>query len=436
MKSHLMRGLVVALLAIPLLLIASCSKKDSGTNPDNSGAPVLTVPPFGQTVNFVGNDASIQSAKAKVQSQIDLVAPWLVTPKAIATALNAGQWEAKVNGCWSKSSAQSNCTTAFKMCDSTAGTYEWSRTRNGNCSGVDHANWVDADGSRNADGGTGSIRAFKNNSTDVDSVWAWTTSGDQNTKNWKVYAGAEAPGNLVAQLQWTKGAGNANNWTFQQLGSFTLAAGASSVTAAKWTLTASSDAKTGTMDIYSWSAGSSAGAQSFWRSDHIAWNPDSSGTWVEYGEQGNVVTEHNWPQTGPDISFPTVGHDIVFDTTTQCAKDAYQIAQLGISSVQGWVTQGRDYFGYLDSLDQGGPVDGCWTWSGASGEGCTAEFKVCQEGSDYHWTWKLNGSCSGSFSKARSALMEKQDQSRSIIRTRRTSYIKPCGRPRQTVPSM
>lgn len=393
MKSHPMRGLMAAFLAIPLLLIASCSKDDSGTNPDNSGAPTLTFPQFNQAVTFVGSDAAMQGAKDKVQSEIARVAPWIATPKAIATALNAGQWGDKADGCWSKTSAQSNCTTTLKLCDSTGGRYSWTRTLNGNCSGVDRSNWVNADGSRNADGGSGVIRTYKSNSTDVDSVWSWTTSAGQDSKNWNIYAGTESPANLVAKLQWTKAAGNSSNWTFQQLGSFSLAAGISASTPAKWTMTVSSDYKTGTMDIYSWSTSAAAGTQEFWIQHHIGWNPDSSGEWIEYNRTGTVVNERNWPHSGPDIEIPIFGHDVVFDTTTECAKMAYIMAQAGLTSVQSWASVGREYMHYLDSLESA-PVNGCWTWSGTY-EGCTAEFSLCEEGSSYRWSWKLDGTCGG-----------------------------------------
>ena len=393
MKSHLMRGLVAALLAIPLLLIASCSKKDKGTTPDNSGAPTLAFPQFSQAVTFVGSDAAMQGAKDKVQSEIALVAPWIATPRAIATALNAGQWGAKAEGCWSKSSSQSNCTTTMKLCDASAGSYDFTRTLNGNCSGVDHANWVDAAGTRTANGGTGTIRTYRNNSTDVDSLWTWSTSADNNTKNWKIYAGAEAPANLAAQLQWTKGAGNSSNWSFQQLGSFTLSAGASTATPAKWTLTASSDAKTGTMDIYSWSAGSSAGAASFWLSDRIAWSPDSSGAWTQYTVQGDS-TITSWPATVPNVVIPEIGHDVVFNTTMECASLAYSTVQSQIVAVHALSMLGGSFLHIFDSLPLGNQVGGCWTWN-ESFLSCNETWDLCPISGGYHWSFKEDGNCPG-----------------------------------------
>src|SRR3990172_66090 len=186
MKHHLMRGLVVGIIAIPLL-IASCSKDDKGTTPDT--APVLTVPQFVQAVNFVGADAAIQSAKAKVQSEIALAPPLFAPAASLATAANSGQWGAKADGCWSKSSSQGNCTTTHKVCEGMSGAYDWSRTLNGNCSGTDHSNWSAADGTTGADGGSGVLRLYKDNTADVDSLWVWSTAADKNSKDWNVYHG-------------------------------------------------------------------------------------------------------------------------------------------------------------------------------------------------------------------------------------------------------
>jgi hypothetical protein len=391
MKSHLMRGLMVAILAIPLL-IASCSKKDKGTNPDT--APTLTVPSIAQAVNFVGSDAAIQSAKDKVQSEIALASPIFATAVALATAANSGSWGTKIDGCWSKSSSQGNCTTTHKVCDSSSGSYDWSRTLDGNCSGMDHSDWVDFDGTTGTDGGSGTLRLYKNNTTDVDSLWVWSTASDKNSKDWSVYSGTESVANRTAALHWSKGSGNSNDWTFETVAnSTTTSAGAEAAEAVKWGLHVSADLKTGSMDVYQWSA--AASPQAFWVQHHIEW-ADTTGTWIEYNQNGTIRNETTWPTTTtlPQIHNPNIGHDVVINSTDECAVISKSLVDGQIALARAFTSIGASFLGFFNSTEWGTPVGGCWTWSGTS-LGCTIEYRLCQTSNGFSWTATQDGNCGG-----------------------------------------
>ena len=393
MKSHFMRSLAVAILAIPLL-IASCSKKDKGNGTDPGAAPVLTAPQFSQAVIFVGSDASSQSAKAKVQEQIAMVAPFLATPLAFATAANTGQWGTKVESCWSKASTQGTCVTTYDVCDASAGSYEWTRTLNGNCSGTAHNQWVGVDAVVTGDGGNGTLSLFKDNTTVLDSLWKWTTAADKNSKELNVYKGAESEANRVAKLRWTKGTGaSANNWTFERAAtSAAMAAGVGVGDPVKWELHVSADTKTGSADIYGWSAAASPGV--YWVQHHIEWEPDSTGTWVEYNSSGTVVHETTWPRELPTIQEPVIGHDIVINSNDPTAQSAQSIVQSQIDLARAFTAGGTGFLGALDSIGWGEQVNGCWT-SGGTASGCTVEWKLCEEAQGFRWTYMFDGSCSG-----------------------------------------
>lgn len=392
MKSLLLRcSAIAAVILLPLFV--SCGGSSSN-GPGPGSRPTLTAPTFSPVINVLGSGSAAQAAKTEVQAQVALATALTATPAAFAVATSTGTWGDKIDSSWMKTTTSGSCTTTLKVTDDTASSYHWTRTLNGTCTGAAHNQWLSVNGASSGTGDLGIFHMYADLTTTVDTSWKWIFAADHKTQDWTFYHGTSVDANRIATLHWTKGAGNSNDWTFEQMATVVASGQAAASDPAKWVLHVGSDTKSGSMDIYGWRAAASPDV--YYRRESIAWEADSSGSRIQYDENGNVTHTTDWSNRPPTIrNSANIGHDVVINCSDQTAQLAKVLAQSQIDVARAFTSLANSFFAALDSAQWGAVVNGCRTWA-ASVQSCSWEYQVCETSNGLSWRYKLDGTCGDS----------------------------------------
>jgi hypothetical protein len=280
MTTRIARTALLALVVAPLLIISCSKKSDNGTGPGTgSEPPTVPAPQLQTTVNITSTNPEAVAAKALAESQLGLANVLAAYGTSFASQVNAADWGEKSGGCWSWSSSESGCSVSFDVCDASGG-YTWTYTLNGNCGDTPYNRWVAFRVTTSADGLSGTVVLYEENSTTVMATWTWSVAADGKSGQWALYQGAESEANLRGTLTWTQNSDLSNDITWETAGS-----GKS-----KCVTHVAADGNSGTMKTYQWDNTASA----YWQEYDIVWNSNGSGTWTEYNEDHNIVHTASW----------------------------------------------------------------------------------------------------------------------------------------------
>ncbi|MEW5701606.1 MAG: hypothetical protein AB1792_05195 [Candidatus Zixiibacteriota bacterium] len=388
MRKHWL-GPLLAIVLLGALLNLSCGGSDKGTGTTSDGEPpALPEFDFPDKVGIAPINSDAQAAKDLAESYLgagleNLDLSWF-SPNDVT------DWGTKTGGCWNGANTGSGCTSNYDVCDTTSG-YKWTATLDGNCGGQKpYSNWVATHGVTSTDGRTGNFAFYVDSGIAISRTLTYAVAANDQSGNLQVYTGDDVPANLLATRTFTYNANQSRDYTGENYAFGSLAAGVERV---KWELHLSPDPDSGWMKTYTWS-GSPA---QYRMRNRITWDADSSGSWIEYDANNQILHQHTWQKSTsqpPHLRGLQIPDTVDFCSDDLDAQQAETMVKGIIAAAKGYAALGMAYFAALDSAQWGNVVSGCRSWSYAYG-GCSWQYQACEQGNDYHWTYAVDGSCFG-----------------------------------------
>jgi len=282
MKSRWLTLPLAVLLALPLVLLASCGDDDDdnnngGTQPEVTDVPQIPAAEIETDVTFNSQDPNAQNAEYFVEGQLAMAQAFTSLGQAYLAPLDGADWSSGSGDCYSYSYTYAACTYTYEVCETNDG-YTWTATFNGDCGGqIPYVNWVAMRGTTNDDGTEGSWRLYEENSTTVMAAWAWSMADDGKSGSWTFYDG-DIGSTIDMTYTWVENNDGSIDMTMEMPQSSKMVTHIESGSAA------------GTMTSYDWST-----SQNDWyQSAVIIWTTSGSGSWTNYDEDGEEVSSYSW----------------------------------------------------------------------------------------------------------------------------------------------
>lgn len=177
--------------------------------------PTFPVPDVSTCVDFQSTDPNALGAQQTVQMQLSLVSTLSSLGTYWFLPLEGAEWTDQGGGCWSYDYSAGGCDWSYRVCEAGSG-WEWTLTVNGTCDQTSYSNWVAFRATMaNADGTTGTMKYYDENSTTVAGSWTWAVAADGKSGTWSFYDGdVDSGGTLSNQISWAKNPDNSQDTTW------------------------------------------------------------------------------------------------------------------------------------------------------------------------------------------------------------------------------
>jgi subtilase family serine protease len=242
--------------------------------------PAFPIPDVSTCVDFQSSDPNAVAAQQTVQMQLTLVSTLSSLGTYFFLPLQGAEWTDQGGGCWSWDYSAQGCDWSYRVCQSGSG-WEWTLTINGTCDNTTYNNWVAFRATMNtADGTSGLMKYYDENSTNVAGSWTWEVAADGKSGTWGFYEGdASAGGVLNNQISWAKNGDNSQDTTWIIPESM------------KSETHVSADCRSGYYKQYMWT-----GTPEAWHLyNEITWSNDGHGSNVTYDtETGEEISREDW----------------------------------------------------------------------------------------------------------------------------------------------
>jgi subtilase family serine protease len=241
--------------------------------------PTFPVPDVSTCVDFQNTDPNALGAQQVVQMQLSLVSAFSSLGTYWFLPLGGAEWTDHGGGCWTWDYSSIGCDWSYQVCEIGQG-WEWTLTVNGTCDNTTYSDWVAFRATMtSADGTTGTMRYYEENSTTVAGSWSWEVAADGKSGTWGFYDGdVGSGGTLTNQISWAKNPDNSQDTTWivpESVKSETHVA---------------ADCRSGTYKQYMWT-----GSPEDWHLyQQITWE-NGHGSDRNYDtETGDVISEQTW----------------------------------------------------------------------------------------------------------------------------------------------
>jgi hypothetical protein len=176
-------------LTLLVLLIAGCSKKDSGPTEPEGSAPSIPVVTFkGPNTNSSDTQATLVKSYVSAMNGYTMIfAPF--------TALQGVQ----SGNAWTWTYAEGTLTVKFTATRQGDGSFTWKMVLNGTdpSDGTVYNNWTGIEGTTSADGKNGNWKIYEDNKSSLDAEYVWTTTNNVLTGTLKYYSSGILAGQTV-----------------------------------------------------------------------------------------------------------------------------------------------------------------------------------------------------------------------------------------------
>jgi len=206
-KRHGRAALLLPLLSLLLALGASCADDDNPGAPDtdlpsitDEGPPQLPLPPKWSPTRFQ-NDASVaREARARVEAELNRTRSLTLSEESFLLSLNGIHWPPPQGNCRTVTVAGGPGRTYRACRDGLEYSLEVEWNGRNGLDGTVYDHWVRCRSHTDAQGRSGSLVIYEENTTAAQWAWDWRIGAEEASEAWNFYDGAPDPDNLAATL--------------------------------------------------------------------------------------------------------------------------------------------------------------------------------------------------------------------------------------------